>query len=294
MKTNLNFQENKPLRDVSTLGIGGPARFFTVVHTIDEMCHTLKACHQENLRFLIVGKGSNCLFDDRGFDGLVIQNKIDFFENRSPGLYHIGAGYSFSLLGVQTARNGFEGLEFASGIPASVGGAVFMNAGANGHETCESLTSVDFVDQQGILHLIPKQDLQFSYRSSSFQTRKGAIVGATFTLKPSSDARKKQLDIIHYRQKTQPYKDKSAGCVFQNPEGHFAGKLIETCSLKGLSVGDAQVSDMHANFIVNKGKATSAEILKLIASIREKVKSQTGVDLESEVRIIPYQEKEEG
>jgi UDP-N-acetylmuramate dehydrogenase len=288
MKTDLQFQENKPLNQVCTFGIGGPARYFATIHTIEEMVLALKKCQQENLRFLILGKGSNCLFDDLGFDGVVLQNKIDFIENFGNKRFHVGAGYSFSLLGVQTARQGFQGLEFASGIPASVGGAVFMNAGANGHETCETLHSVDFVTPDGAIHTLPKDQLHFSYRTSPFQTMPGAIVGATFQLTPSDDARKKQLEIVQYRQKTQPYKDKSAGCVFRNPPGDHAGKLIETCSLKGFGIGDAEVSTMHANFIVNKGKASSKDILQLIRLVREEVKTKTGFDLESEVRIIPF------
>src|ERR1700741_1309646 len=137
-----NLQSNKPLKDVCTLGIGGPARYFIEAHTIEDIQQALQFCKVEGLDFFILGKGSNCLFDDRGFDGLVISNKIDFFANPSPGVFHVGAGYSFSLLGVQTARQHWSGLEFASGIPCTVGGAIFMNAGANGSETCTALSSV--------------------------------------------------------------------------------------------------------------------------------------------------------
>ena len=232
-KTTLkNLIENKPLKEVCTLGIGGPARYYTEARTIDEMQQALQFCQEENLQFFILGKGSNCLFDDRGFNGLVICNKIDFFENTQPGIYHIGAGYSFSLLGVQTARQQWSGLEFASGIPCTVGGAVFMNAGANGTETCSALASVDYVAQDGKLRILKKEDLHFSYRTSSFQTMSGAIVGATFSLTPSGEARAKQLEIISYRTKTQPYSDKSAGCVFRNPACGAAGALIDKAGLK--------------------------------------------------------------
>src|SRR5262249_20595825 len=147
----LVFEENKHLKDYSTLGIGGPARYFVQVRKIEEIQTALKICKENNFRYFILGKGSNCLFDDRGFNGVMILNKIDFFEQPQPGLFHVGAGYSFSLLGVQTARQGWSGLEFASGIPGSVGGAVFMNAGANGMETSECLLSIDYVTMEGEL-----------------------------------------------------------------------------------------------------------------------------------------------
>lgn len=288
MSTTPPFRESVPLKDFCTLGIGGPARYFLTIHSIEEMQQAVAFCHQQRWQYMILGKGSNCLFDDRGFDGAVILNKIDFFEQPSPGTFHVGAGYSFSLLGAQTARQGWSGLEFASGIPASVGGAVFMNAGANGKETAEALTSVDFVDEQGQLLTLKKQELSFSYRFSSFQQRGGAIVGATFSLQTSDEARKKQLEIINYRKKTQPYGDKSAGCVFLNPPCRHAGALIEQSGLKGFSVGGAQVSAMHANFLINAKGASCSDMLKLIDAVKGKVKEYADIDLHSEIRYIPY------
>lgn len=288
MSKNLQFQPHKLLKEASTFGIGGPARYFVEVRTVDALAEALKHCCHEKIPYLIIGKGSNCLFDDRGFDGLVILNKIDFMHNPADGVYHVGAGYSFALLGVQTARKGWTGLEFASGIPASVGGAIYMNAGANGFETCVKLTSVDYVDPDGTIHTLPKDQLSFAYRTSCFQKMPGAIAAGTFTLHPSPEARQKQLEIVQYRQKTQPYGDKSAGCVFRNPQCNFAGKLIEEAGLKGHQIGGAKVSDMHANFVVNTGEATSQDVLNLIAHIQHTVHRQTGIELESEVRIIPY------
>lgn len=277
------------LKDLSTFGIGGPAAYFSRVTTIQEMQETLASCYQNKTPFLVIGKGSNTLFDDRGYHGHVIHNKIDFFENPSPGLYHVGAGFSFALLGTRTAQAGFSGLEFASGIPASIGGAIFMNAGANGSETANKLVSVDFVQEDGTLVTIEKQDLEFGYRTSSFQSMKGAIVGATFKLSSSLTARQKQLEIITYRKNTQPYGEKSAGCVFRNPDCGSAGKLIEEADLKGLSVGGASVSDMHANFIINKENASAQDVLDLIEKVKCRVYEKHQVELESEIRIIRYE-----
>jgi UDP-N-acetylmuramate dehydrogenase len=147
---------------------------------------------------------------------------------------------------------------------------------------------VDFVTAEGELLCLSKDEIAFDYRFSSFQHRKGAIVGATFHLKKSSDARQKQLDIIQYRKKTQPYDAKSAGCVFRNPSCAHAGALIDKSGLKGKMVGGAQVSSLHANFVINTGTATSADILHLIELVRREVKASTGFELEHEVRFVPY------
>lgn len=284
----LTPEENKPLSALTTFGIGGPARYFFEVRTVEGMKEALAFCRTSCLHYMILGKGSNCLFDDKGFNGVIIANRIDFLQRRSPDIFYAGAGYSFSLLGTQTARQGYSGLEFASGIPGSVGGAVFMNAGANGRETCESLHSVEFLTEEGELLQLQRSDLSFSYRKSSFQSMPGAIISATFHLEPAPLAREKQFKIIDYRKKTQPYGEKSAGCVFRNPECSTAGALIDHSGLKGVSIGGAQVSLIHANFIVNTNNATATDVLSLMQKIKQQVKEKTGIELESEVQCIPY------
>lgn len=285
------LEQSKPLKEVCTFGIGGPASYYIEVRTIDELKVALEYSQNLNIPFFVLGKGSNCLFDDRGYAGLIIHNKIDFKNELSPGVFHVGAGYSFSLLGAQTARAGWSGLEFASGIPGSVGGAIFMNAGANGKETCETLISVEFLTPERILKVYSAQEMTFSYRTSSFQKMQGCIVGATFALSQLPEARSKQLEIINYRKHTQPYGDKSAGCIFRNPLPAHAGALIDKGGLKGSQVGGAKVSEMHANFIVNTAQAKASDVLNLIEFIKKRVKEQTGVELESEVRYIPYETK---
>ncbi len=280
------FEVDKCLSQLSTLGIGGPARFFIEVQKSEELPDLLKYCHAQKLPFFVLGKGSNCLFDDRGFNGLVILNKIAFCQCEWP-IVNVGAGYSFSLLGTQTARKGWAGLEFASGIPGSVGGAIYMNAGASGAETCESLLEVTFVNEHGEFEILKQDQIAFSYRFSTFQERKGVIASAKFLLHPSEEARKKQLGIIGYRTRTQPYSDKSAGCVFRNLDSHSAGALIQQCGLKGKRIGGAEVSAMHANFIVNKGNATSKDILELAEEVKRVVKEKTGIELEKEIRYVP-------
>lgn len=289
MFSPLSYQTDVPLSTLTTLGIGGPARYVVEVKTIEALTKAIGICQRHEIPFFILGKGSNCLFDDRGFNGAILLNKLDFLEKPVPGTFHVGAGYSFALLGVQTARSGWSGLEFASGIPATIGGAVFMNAGANGSETCQHLISVDYIKADGTHVVLHKEDLAFGYRTSSFQEMSGAIAGATFTLVADPEARKRQLAIVEYRTRTQPYGDKSAGCIFRNPLCAAAGALIEQSGLKGIAVGDAAVSTLHANFIVNKGEAKAQDVLALIALIQEQVQKRTGNQLEAEVRIVPYE-----
>jgi UDP-N-acetylmuramate dehydrogenase len=283
----MKFEEGRLLKDYTTFGIGGPARYFIQVQTIPELQEAISECSKQSLRYFVLGKGSNTLFPDQGFDGAVILNKISFIQEKD-GSFYVGAGYSFSLLGSQTARKGWSGLEFASGIPGTVGGAVFMNAGANGGETFQTLTEVTFIHDDGTLEFLPKHQLEWGYRRTTFHDKKGAIAAARFELKASSEARDRQLSLIDYRTKTQPYSDLSAGCVFRNAKESSAGMLIQECGLKAASIGGAEVSYLHANFIVNKGGATAQDVVALAQFIQKTVHEKTGHFLEMEIRVIPY------
>ncbi len=274
------------LSEFSTFGIGGPIRHLFEADSIDLIKEAFSFAARERLPILVVGKGSNCLFSDQGFDGVVLVNRIDFCTFSDP-LVEVGGGYPFSLLGAQAAKRDLSGLEFASGIPASVGGAVFMNAGANGQETATTLHSVRFINADGTDKIFQAKDLHFSYRHSPFQSMSGCIVSATFALTQDASARRRQLMLLTHRLKTQPGKEKSAGCVFRNPStGLSAGALIDRCQLKGQRIGGAKVSEIHANFIVNDAAATCADVRALIAHVQKTVQEQTGVWLEPEVRII--------
>jgi len=282
----LNWQRNRRLSEFSTWGIGGPVSLFAAIETPEEMEEAFAYAKAEKLPFFILGKGSNCLFDDAGFEGIVLLNRIDFFHWEGESV-HAGAGASFSLLGMKSAMKGLKGLEFASGIPASVGGAVFMNAGANGKETQETLSRVEYLDFEEGRKIYLKENLVFTYRKSPFQSMRGAILSAHFSLESESGARQRQLEIIGYRMKTQPLKDKSAGCVFRNPSpGISAGALIDRCGLKGLAVGGAEVSEVHANFLVNRGGAKAKDVLELIRIVQNEVYEKTQTLLEPEVRIV--------
>jgi UDP-N-acetylmuramate dehydrogenase len=280
------LQSGKRLGDYSTFGIGGPARYFFEARSFRDLEDAFAWVRSTSVPYFILGKGSNCLFDDLGFDGLVIRNKIDFCEMEDQRV-HVGAGASFSLLGKHTARRGLSGLEFACGIPGTVGGAIFMNAGANGQETSTCLHDVLFLSESGDQRKIFKEELSFAYRTSPFQKLRGALLSACFFLHRAPEAHGTQKLILKKRIETQPYQEKSAGCMFRNPSRDLsAGALIDRCGLKGVKVGNAQVSELHANFLINSGRATSADVKALIELVRTRVYEKTQIFLDLEVRIL--------
>lgn len=284
-KLQTRLQQNRPLSDLTTIGIGGPARYLLEVTHPDELCEAIHYANTLSMPYLILGKGSNTLFDDLGYNGLVILNRIDVCQLHE-GTITVGAGHSFAHLGVWSAKQHLAGLEFAAGIPGSVGGAIYMNAGACGAQTADCLINVTFVDGSGELRTLPKEQLRFAYRTSWFQAHPAAIASATFQLTPSDQARSRQLQYVNQRLKTQPYRDKSAGCLFRNPPGRSAGHLIEQCGLKGLRQGGAQVSEMHANFLLNRGNATASDVLALAEHIRATVLQRCEVQLKLEVCVV--------
>jgi UDP-N-acetylmuramate dehydrogenase len=220
---------------------------------------------------------------------LVIRNRIEFCEIEK-NIVHVGAGYGFALLGSQTARKGLSGLEFAAGIPATVGGAVYMNAGANGQETFDALREVLYLNEWGEITNYSKGELKSGYRFSSFQEMNGAILAARFLLQDRGDGvQGRHRSLIKKRVETQPLKERSAGCIFRNPLGSAAGALIERCGLKGLQVGGAKVSEVHGNFIVNDDRATAKDVRELIDQVRQRVLEETGVLLEPEVRWVSFE-----
>ena len=280
------LKENISLQDYCTYGIGGPADYFAKVTTQDEMIEVVRQLKLEKIPYIIIGKGSNVLFDDKGYRGAVIINKLQSIEFNGNEVT-AGAGTSFALLGSKVAAQGFGGLEFAAGIPGSVGGAVFMNAGAGGGETKDTIKSVTFLNEQGEIEELSNDALEFSYRTSVFQRRSCVILSASFDVQPSESAKQDVKELVTYRLETQPYKAKTCGCVFRNPEGKSAAQLIDKIGLKGFSVGGARVSPTHANFLENHDGASSQDILDLMRYVQMKVQFKTGIALESEVRYIP-------
>ncbi len=281
------IQKDKLLSEISTFRVGGPAKYYAKATTKDQLSYLLHFIRKEKIPFTVIGKGSNVLFDDHGYDGMIIHNAISECSIQKNEVYATG-GYSFALLGTKTAREGLSGLEFASGVPGSVGGAVYMNAGANGKETCEMLISVTFLHLSGEESHLSQDEMRFSYRFSSFQEMEGIIFSANFQLEQDPQAKKRQIELAMERKKNQPLWEHSAGCIFRNPTHYAAGKLIEEAGLKGYRIGGAMVSDIHANFIVNAAGATSKDILALIRHIQDVVREKNRVFLVPELRYIPH------
>lgn len=287
-KSSIQVHEKISLRPYSTLRVGGEARFFSEAYSIEQMQELFCFAKKCSVPVLIIGKGSNTLFDDRGYSGLVILNKMKKIIFNSSSIY-VESGYSFSRLGKELTRLGFSGFEFANGIPGSVGGAVYMNAGAYGSSTGDFLDFVEFLDAEGKFHRWSQKTIQFGYRYSSLQSIVGSIVAASFTLtKQNINSKDLEKRNIQNRILSQPYKELSCGCIFRNPEETTAGKIIDLCGLKGLAIGDAEVSSIHANFIINRGEATSKDVLRLIELVQSRVFARFGCMLQPEIRYIPY------
>lgn len=289
-KSQCHWKRDIPLASYSTYRIGGPARFFTEVANLKQMIAALKFCHENQIQFYILGKGSNTLFDDRGFDGAVIFNKLKGFESVGD-YFEVFSGTSFSRFGTWCAKLGYGGVEYSIGIPGTVGGAVFMNAGASGQEISSVVESVDFVHMNGEVKTYLRDEIVFKYRWSSFHEMEGAIYKTKLKLYPYKEARLQQLEMIEKRKSTQPYTEPSCGCVFRNGENYSTGRLIDELGLKGIKIGGAQISPIHANFIVNTGGATAEDVKKLVEMIERIVFEKKKISLKREIRFVPFERK---
>ena len=287
---SLKILRNYPTSKLTTMGVGGPAKFMLEASSLADLKEAVSYFQAQEIDYIVIGKGSNLIFHDEGFAGAVIVNKINFIRDLGDNLWQVAAGVSLSYLSSFTAKKNLSGLESAAGIPASVGGAVYMNAGANGWEMVDCLKSVEYLDPTGQVSTYNIDKAEFSYRHSPFQNSKNIIISATFKLIPSDLSRKKQLEIIAKRKQSQPLSQKSAGCIFRNPSQEMpAGKLIQSLGLSNFYIGGARVSPVHANFIVNQNGATAKELQELKTIIIKKVKEKTGIELESEVIFMPFE-----
>lgn len=281
---------SEPMSRHTTFRIGGPADYFLTVHTQQELSRTLALLAEQGVPYMMLGRGSNLLVSDRGIRGAVICLAGEFKEitlcNDGVTL-RCGAGVSLMSLCKFAAQHSLSGLEFAYGIPGSVGGAVYMNAGAYGGEMKDVVRTVTHLTADGEPVTASDDALDFSYRHSRYSGTGDLIVSAEFSLRPAPQEKiSAQMDELLTRRKDkQPYDSPSAGSIFKRPQNGFAAAMIEQCGLKGKSVGGAQVSPKHAGFIVNTGQATCADVLELIAQIQQEVQRQTGTLLECEVRV---------
>ncbi|MBM6869334.1 UDP-N-acetylmuramate dehydrogenase [Pseudoflavonifractor phocaeensis] len=286
----LEVRAEEPMFRHTSFRIGGPARLMALPKSEEEAIAAVECAAQLGIEPFFMGNGSNLLVSDEGYDGFIVKavGGLDTLERVGETGIRVGSGVLLSRLAVFARENALTGLEFAHGIPGSVGGAVTMNAGAYGGEMKDVVVSTRVLDRDGRVETVAGEAQDFSYRHSAFSDEKRLILSAELQLQPGDPgAIQAQMDALGQRRRfKQPLDVPSAGSTFKRPEGYYAAALIDECGLKGVSVGGAQVSIRHAGFVVNQGNATCADVLALVERVRETVLRETGVTLELEVRTL--------
>lgn len=287
----LSVIENADMSKYTSFRAGGRATALVEVENKEQLKAVLRFADEENIPHLLIGNGSNTLFKDSGYQGLVIKlgDYFNYLAEESDTRLRIGASMLLSTAAKMALEESLTGMEFASGIPGSIGGAIFMNAGAYGGEMKDIVASVHAVSPDGRDEKdFTNEEMQFGYRSSILQQNGWIATDVTFNLTTGNkeEIAAQMKDLNARRNAKQPVNYPSAGSTFKRPEGYFAGKLIEDAGLKGLTVGGAQVSTLHSGFVINKGGASATDILQLIALVQNTVYDKFGVMLEPEVRII--------
>lgn len=289
------IKEKVALAPYTTFKIGGPADYFVVVKTPEECVEALKFAHEKKIPFFILGGGSDILVADEGYRGLVIKNEINSVTiDEERGVVTASAGVRLAQLIMQCARVGLSGLEYAIGVPATVGGAVWANLGARGKQIQDVVVSVDAVNTETLERkTLSAAECQFVYRDSIFKHEKWMILQATFQCvkEPKAEVLARVQELTKLRKDTQDVGSFCAGCVFKNPKDQTdkaAAFLIDSLGLKGFQIGGAQVSPIHANFIINTGNATAKDVIMLISLIKQKVRDNLGIQLMEEIEYIGF------
>jgi len=289
-KLNCIVRYDEPLKNHTTFKIGGNCIALIEPREVSDIVETIKICRENSIKFFVIGNGSNLLVPDEGYNGVIIKLKSEFSTIQVEGEYLIvNSGAKLSEVYTVAYENSLTGFEFASGIPGTIGGAIYMNAGAYGGEMKDIVESVEVLDLDNFeLRELKNEELEFSYRKSIIQ-RKNYIV-TTIKLKLQK-GNKEEINAVYEdlrerRNSKQPLNFGSAGSTFKRPEGHFASKLIEDAGLKGYHINDAWVSEKHSGFVVNKGNASYKEVMELIEYVQKVVFEKFGVKLETEVRIL--------
>ena len=298
----IRFVENESLAAHCTFKIGGPADVFVQPETEEQLCRVIALCKACGVKYYLLGNGSNILFEDGGYRGVVVDTTalkmgIGFLENVShpgaePGAAYdaviAGAGLKLSALCKAALDSSLTGLEFAYGIPGTVGGAVYMNAGAYGGEMKDIVQNVTVLTREGEIRELEKEELGFGYRASVIKDRGYVVLGAELMLVPGDkeEILARMQELKNKRVEKQPLEYPSAGSAFKRPEGYFAGKLVMDAGFSGYAVGGAKVSEKHCGFLINAGGATASDVMELIRQIQAKVKEQFGVQLEPEIQFL--------
>lgn len=283
-----HVQENVSLAGYTTFRIGGPADVLVQAGEEEQLEKVLAWCRESGRPWILLGRGSNVLVDDAGFRGTVIllDGTLAQIEVRGDQIT-AGAGASLARIARTALEHELTGVEYAAGIPGTLGGAVYMNAGAYGGEIGRTVSSIRYLDKEGI-HEIGPEEAGFEYRSSRFMWENAIVLGAEMTLQPGDRQAimDRMQELAEQRKSKQPLEYPSAGSMFKRPEGFFAGKLIQDAGLAGYSVGGAQVSEKHCGFVINRGNATAEDVRELVRQVADRVEQTFGVRLEPEVRYL--------
>ena len=285
----LELAMNEPMAKHTSFRIGGPVEVMAFPKNAEELAKLLKTSALLHIIPAILGAGTNILAPDEGIRGLVICLKdcMDGMERLDDTRIRVAAGVTMTRAAVFAANAGLSGLEFAHGIPGTVGGGVYMNAGAYGGEICQVCESVDVMDMNGKISTLSCNRMEFSYRHSILEEKDGIVLSAVFALmpKPQEEIRNKMAELMGKRKTSQPLELPSAGSAFKRPVGGYAAAMIDQSGLKGFCVGGAGVSVKHAGFVVNNGGATAADVKEVLRQVSDKVFEDSGIRLEPEVRI---------
>jgi UDP-N-acetylmuramate dehydrogenase len=281
----------EPLAKHTTFEIGGPAWFLVLPESVSQIMETIKLCRDQDMPFYIMGNGSNLLVSDQGYQGTIIKLSKDFSEitfEKASYTVRAQAGVLLSKLASQIAEHSLTGFEFAAGIPGTLGGAVTMNAGAYDGEIKQAILEVVAADREGNILRLAKDELNMGYRTTVIQEKNYIVLEALFGFEPGNkeEIREKINDLNARRRDKQPLEYPSAGSTFKRPAGYYAGKLIMDSGLRGYQVGNAQISEKHCGFVINKGGATALEVRTLISDVIEIVNNKFGVVLEPEVKLL--------
>ena len=286
---NIKMTFDEPMARHTSFRIGGNAEVMAFPENGEDLSALLRYCDAESVPFAILGAGTNVLAPDDGIRGLVICLKdcLDGMEQLDANRMRVMAGVTMTRAAVFAANRGLSGMEFAHGIPGTVGGGVYMNAGAYGGEICQICESVDVMDLQGNIRTVSGSDMQFSYRHSRLEDEGGIVLSAVFALQPGDPQQIKELmrQLQAKRSASQPLDKPSAGSAFKRPAQGYAAALIDQTGLKGFAVGDAAISEKHAGFAVNLGNASAEDVKSLLQQVSDRVFAETGIRLEPEVRI---------
>lgn len=284
-----NVLADEPMKNHTTFRIGGPADFYVMPLHAEQIVQIMDICRKENIPYYIIGNGSNLLVGDGGVRGVVIQIYKNYNAIQVEGTkMKVQAGAMLSTVSRRAQEAQLTGLEFASGIPGTVGGAAVMNAGAYGGEMKDVLTAADVLTSEGEIITIPVEEMRLGYRTSIFKEKEYIVLDVILELQKGNgeQIRSRMAELKERRVSKQPLEYPSAGSTFKRPEGYFAGKLIQDAGLRGYRVGNAQVSEKHCGFVINRGSATAKEVMQLIRDVQQKVRDEFQVDLETEVKFM--------